>query len=363
MRISYVSNAPIGKSSAYSTHVMKMCEALSLRGNTVTLYGSGNPRSNWKSYAPYYGVANNFSIVLHRLRKIPVFGLLSYGFIQGLRVVFARSNLCYSRCIVTIILPVLARKKVYLELHETPRNRFTYFILRFLLEDGRISRLIVISQRLKEILSRDFGLTHCDTIVAHDASNVEKTDADSTSVPGSVRLTIGYTGGLRAGNGIEMLIDLAERLPQHLFVLYGGSHNDATQWRMRAKSSNIVIHPSVPPSEVFAVQKSCDVLMAPYQKGAMTGSGRDTSDYMSPMKIFEYMSAGRAIVCSDFPVIREVLDQKTAILVQSGDIDSWVKAVRHLENSRVRRELGKAAQRLLFNKYTWSARADLVLVN
>ena len=36
------------------------------------------------------------------------------------------------------------------------------------------------------------------------------------------------------------------------------------------------------------------------------------------MKMFEYMAAGRAIVSSDLPVIREVLNERNAVFCKAG---------------------------------------------
>jgi glycosyltransferase involved in cell wall biosynthesis len=83
---------------------------------------------------------------------------------------------------------------------------------------------------------------------------------------------------------------------------------------------------------------------------------------MSPLKIFEYMAAGRAIICSDLPVLREVLtDGETARLCHPERLDEWRRAVEELrESPELRRELGKAAQRVLIERYTWTGRGSRI---
>ena len=47
-----------------------------------------------------------------------------------------------------------------------------------------------------------------------------------------------------------------------------------------------------------------------------------STHFTSPLKLFEYMAAGRAIVASDLPAIREVLrDGENALLVTPGDAE------------------------------------------
>ena len=59
------------------------------------------------------------------------------------------------------------------------------------------------------------------------------------------------------------------------------------------------------------------------------------------MKMFEYMAAGRAIVTSDLPVIREVLNEKSAIFCEPDDLEIGKWKLRNLLADELRRsELG-----------------------
>ena len=84
---------------------------------------------------------------------------------------------------------------------------------------------------------------------------------------------------------------------------------------------------------------------------------------MSPLKMFEYMAAGKAIVSSDLPALREVLtDGEDALLVPAADVDAWEEAVdRLLADEALRTRLGVAAQKKLLRDFTWEARAERVL--
>ena len=56
----------------------------------------------------------------------------------------------------------------------------------------------------------------------------------------------------------------------------------------------------------------------------------DSAAVASPMKMFEYMAAGRAIVSADLPVIREVLNEENAVFCKPDDIDDWKFALSRL---------------------------------
>jgi glycosyltransferase involved in cell wall biosynthesis len=105
------------------------------------------------------------------------------------------------------------------------------------------------------------------------------------------------------------------------------------------------------------------VVVAPYRKSVLVSGGHDISAWMSPLKLFEYMAAGKAIVCSGLPVLREVLtDGDDALLVEPEDIDAWEHALRRLLNDRaLRLRLGAAARIRLEHHYSWPIRARAVL--
>ncbi len=83
-------------------------------------------------------------------------------------------------------------------------------------------------------------------------------------------------------------------------------------------------------------------------------------DYASPLKIFEYMAAGRAIVAPDQPNIREVLaDGETALLFDPTQDGAMWQAIRRLESdAALRQALGEACRREIgLRDYTWRGNA------
>ena len=83
---------------------------------------------------------------------------------------------------------------------------------------------------------------------------------------------------------------------------------------------------------------------------------------MSPLKIFEYMSVGRAMIVSDLPALREVLDDEVSLFAPPGDTDSWVRAIMTLrDDESLRERLGARARARFLSRHTWAARAHRVL--
>ena len=126
----------------------------------------------------------------------------------------------------------------------------------------------------------------------------------------------------------------------------------------------MTFHGFVPHAEVASFYPRLDVLTAPFQdRVSIHGGGGDTRRWMSPLKVFEYMASGKAIVITDIPVLREVLThEETAYLVADGHADTWIEAIRRLaEDHALRASIGEAALELFTSEYTWTRRAERVL--
>jgi len=84
---------------------------------------------------------------------------------------------------------------------------------------------------------------------------------------------------------------------------------------------------------------------------------------MSPLKLFEYMAAGKTILPSDLPVLREVLEHnENAILVAPEKINNWKNELLQLiHDNELRNQLGANAKLDQQNLYTWQKRAAIVL--
>jgi glycosyltransferase involved in cell wall biosynthesis len=86
--------------------------------------------------------------------------------------------------------------------------------------------------------------------------------------------------------------------------------------------------------------------------------------YASPLKLFEYMAAGKAIVAPDQPNIRELLaDEETALLFDPGEPDAMWSAIRRLAADQgLRSRLGRAVREEIERRdYTWLGNARRVV--
>ncbi len=224
---------------------------------------------------------------------------------------------------------------------------------------------MVISQALADDFARaDLQPAYGDVVVAHDGAEATDLGGKDIRAVGNGRVHIGYVGHLYPGRGIEIIAELARYLKDCQFDMVGGTEQDIDYWQKTMSETNLVFHGFVPPAILPDFFQNMDVLLMPYQRQVQVASGKtDTSRWMSPMKLFEYMAAGKAIISSDLPVLREVLThERNALLVAPEDVEGWVTAVNRLiADPDLRLRLGQTARQDLLANYTWEARARKVL--
>lgn len=369
MRIVYISNSTIPSRTANSIHVMKMCQAFSNNGHEVVLLAPDNKdkyENEIGNIYEFYGVIKNFKIKkLYRPNFIG--GALIYTVAVFFYLLLNRKfDLVYGRFLHGCYIATLLKNKVIFETHEIIFKKKNHKLIVFnkLIKSRYFKKLIVISQALKDIYLENEFLNASTIQVAHDGADEVKNFNSKIKLLGSEdSLKVGYVGHLYKGRGIEIIIECAKKINNMTFHIVGGLEKDIVYWQSYIKKlnlSNIYLYGFVAPKETFKYRNSFDIVLAPYAKKVTIEGLGDTSKFMSPIKIFEYMANKKAIVVSDLPVIREVLSEKNSILVDCDDIKLWVNSIKNLEDLKLRERLAEQAF-IDFKDYTWKNRAQLVV--
>ena len=164
---------------------------------------------------------------------------------------------------------------------------------------------------------------------------------------------------------MELLAGLPALTPLVHYHVVGGSPIEVRDWRARLKNiENITFYGQVAPSETDKYRRSFDILLAPYERMKDDLPDEDLqTPWLSPLKIVEYMAAGKAIICSDLPAYREILThERNALLCDPDDVASWAAAVERLRrDADLRKSLGRAARDDFQKHYTWQRRSERVL--
>jgi glycosyltransferase involved in cell wall biosynthesis len=172
------------------------------------------------------------------------------------------------------------------------------------------------------------------------------------------RLVLGFSGFLRGWHGLAAALEVMAELPElpdlHLLVIGDGPARAELEARacVLGLKHRLTVLGVVPRERVPGLLAAVDVALQP-----------SAVDYASPLKLFEYMAAGRAVVAPDQPNIREVLtDNEDALLFPPGDLPAFRDAIQRLcRDDALRHRLGAAARATLDSGgYSWDGNAARV---
>jgi glycosyltransferase involved in cell wall biosynthesis len=231
--------------------------------------------------------------------------------------------------------------------------------------------MMVITHALQDALGQRYGkrIPLKDIIIAPNGIEAERFKNPPASQEARRQLglaeapTVACTGHLYAGRGVELFVELAKAVPGAQFVWAGGNPEDVAAWKERsAHLRNLTFTGFIPNDRLPLYQAAADVLLMPYGRviGISSGGGNSAA-ISSPLKMFEYLAAGRAIVASDLPVFREVLNERNAVFCPPEDVPAWTAAVCALLDDPSHREALGAQAKSDSLQYSWVERAKRAL--
>lgn len=254
------------------------------------------------------------------------------------------------------------RRDVFLELHRVPEGRLRQ---RWLADAcAGVAGILAISGGVREDLLA-LGVPAALVRVEHDAWDPGRFAERPTRAAARARLGLDaqaplvvYTGGLLAWKGVDVLVDAARLLPTVRFLVAGGMDRDVERLRVAAGDlANVRLLGFRPPAEVPLHLAAADVVVAP-NRSTPAISAR----YTSPLKVFECMAAGRALVASDLPSLRELLRHgDDAWLVPPDDPIALAGGIERLLADRDLCERLAATLAARAPEHTWDARAQRIL--
>lgn len=380
LQIRYVANVRLPSERANSYQIFAQCDAFRALGAEVTVvaprrrntFGLGDAE-----VARHYGLRAAPSIVRlatldlidrvpTRLQRLPfVLQSATFAFAVRRHLARARGAVVYSRDPWSLAL--LARGSappLFFEAHDLPVRAAARRRLAAALQ--RAHGVVAITRGLAEDVLA-LGVPEARILVAPDGYD----PARFRDLPeqGAARRSLGldparplavYTGHLFPWKGADVLVEAAARSRAFDAVLVGGRPADRARVAARIAAlgaRNVRLLEPVEPLAVPPYLAAADVLVLPN-----SATERISARYTSPLKLFEYLAVGRAIVASDLPSLREVLeDGGNAVLVQPDDAAALAAGVERCLRDRELAARIAARAAADAQRYTWDARAESIL--
>ena len=209
----------------------------------------------------------------------------------------------------------------------------------------------VLARTVRDKRGRDEGVE-----VFHNGARLDAGDpADRGAVMrarlglSSDDLVLGFVGFIRDWHGVGWAMDVLPQLGKHAHLVVVGDGPALEDLRRQAAEAGLASQThfvgAVPHHEVAGYVATFDIAL---QIAAVA--------YASPLKIFDYMTLGRAIVAPDQPNIREILtDGRDALLFKAGDAEAFKSALLRLcGDDALRARLGSGARETLVRRrFTW----------
>jgi glycosyltransferase involved in cell wall biosynthesis len=370
MKIAFIAVSVVPSWTANSVQVMKVCQALKQNDHDVHLIVPGKITTSWNDMRSHYGIQNEFPVHwlgFNRSLKKLDFVISALTLTKKLQL-----DLVYTRLLWAAVLASWMGLPVILEVHDRPVGRMGTPLFKQLLKSQGNKRIVLITHALKAILEQEYHLQFRpdETIIAPDGIDLEryskKVDASSARDQLGLedRFTAVYSGGFYEGRGLESLMELAIRFPEVRFLWVGGKKDVVEIWKKKLENAgvrNVYLTGFVPNEQLPLYQMAADILLMPYGKIIAGSSGGNIADVSSPMKMFEYMAAGRVILTSDIPVLREVLNETNAAFYTSEDMQSMERVFETLiQDEGMRNRLSSQALTDV-EKYSWRARMQRII--
>ncbi len=183
--------------------------------------------------------------------------------------------------------------------------------------------------------------------VTHSGKALSKELAVSPKIDRLPKPVIGYFGNIEKRIDYELMKRVILMNPSLSFAFVGPRNSDVPTWF--CELSNAYFPGSVPYEDMPSVIKGFDVALIPFRKDARSAT-------VFPLKLFEYLGAGKPVVSTDFnPDLSEVTE---GLVVYCSTAEDFSHAIRDALVSNT--SASEASRIALAKKHTWESRVQVI---
>lgn len=360
---SYENFLPTGEADAEV--VFNTAGALAARGHICTLLTPEPPHVSSdfeREVLDYYDVGAPLKVTpVKSFTKSLALQHLYHAWRLPRHPAFREADFVYARNPVVAMSALRGGQRVFMDHYRPWADQFPPLqpVFRRFMTDPRFLGLVVHSDFARRAYQR-LGIPEGKIKVVHNGCSPNRMLPRLSKVEARARLglpndrrIVTYTGRVNEKKGLEIILELAGRIPDVLFVIAGSTGRGPIEKAAESKD-NVLVVPWQPPDAVAPYLYASDVLTIPPSSRPLL----DIGNTVLPLKLFLYLAAGRAIFAGISPDTAEILEHdRNAWLVTAGNASEAERALRELlsDEGRLTR-LGEAARRQS-DDLTWQSRA------
>ncbi|MBX2998552.1 MAG: glycosyltransferase family 4 protein [Caldilineaceae bacterium] len=247
-----------------------------------------------------------------------------------------------------------------------------HFINRRLFQGA--SHIVTVSEHLRQRTIERWGVDPAKVTTVANGAHVDVFALDQKIEKVRTRYhlngepTIAFVGSFKPWHGLDFLLDAFARVQSVAhnckLVLVG---DGPVRSELEAKVKDLQLEAQVIFTGKIEHQEVAELLQA-VQIAVVNPRVSNASLAQSPLKLFEYMAAGKAIVAPSISTVEQILThQVDAMLVPPNNVDALVNALLALiQNQELRLNLGQSAKQKALTNHSWArtaAEIETILTN
>jgi glycosyltransferase involved in cell wall biosynthesis len=362
MKLVYLTTLEYPSTFANRIQVMKMSEVLA--GMTdFTLYVS-RVRSSLPELFSFYGVRNHFLIKELNFSQKKPRAIRAAWQLRSIIDESPHDSIFYIRealpAFFLIFFSRRFRQNFFYEAHSFVRHSRLIYKTVFAHARG----IITTTESKRHVFIKKFHIPDKKILVARNAIDffdfsemIDRISARSRLDLPPASFIVAFTGKPIEREGIDTLLEIAEKSPSHwYFLAVGGSDAEIAVLKVRPGASRIHFIPQVAHDRVPLYLSAANVVIAP-----QTAKHVDVSIYSSPLKVLEYLASKTPAVLSDIPAIREIADDRVATFAHADNAADFIEKIKKIESNP------KEMEHMAFAGYkhamgqNWKARAEKIV--
>ena len=357
-KISYIAEINLKSKSAYKQQVLKMCDAFSQKGFAVTLYVINSNNLSFNELKKKYLLKSKFKIkkIFNKFDKLNFLLRIIFS-IKLLLILKNKSELIFSRSILLSIILSINNIKSVLEVHQ-PLSGLTNILFIFYKKKILLNtKFILINKNINKYLNlkKKFYIVADDGVDLKDFNIKNKIKYKNSCV---------YTGSLFKGKGIEIILKLAEKIRKINFYIYGETRTASKDILKKCKDlKNIKVFGHVNYNRIPEILKSHKIIIMPYSKVVYGNyKNMNIADFMSPLKLFDYLAAGRIILASQSNSYSHILkNKKNSLICNPLNINDWINAINLVISKKINLMKLQQNSKKTANLYSWDERINKIM--